>query len=191
MTPEREGTATRWYLQPRSIFFLVMALLSLTFLVLSLQLPMGTVSRVGPGVFPALAGLLGLGASAAGFVGMRRAAAAAPGTVRDPDPVVDLPADEGDETASRSPESGFLARHGRPLLFLVVLLVYPLTVGMLGHLPASFVVCLGVMVLARRRSLLSAIIWALVLSVGSTFLFAALGVHLPRGVFGFLEGFGL
>ncbi len=193
MTPPDQGAdRPRWYTRPTPIFFLSMASLSGAYLLLSLQLPIGTISRVGPGAFPVLVGALGLVMSIAGLLGVRTAGATPPAA---PDPGLEAALAKDEDASAGTPSdtssSGFLARHGRPLLFLLVMLAYPMTVELVGHFPAAFLVCLGVLVLARRRSLLSAVIWALVLSAAFTLLFAALGVRLPQGVLGFLGDFGL
>ena len=200
---DQETTVRPWYFQPQAVFFLTTTVLSIVYLIASFQLPIGTIGRIGPAVFPILVGTLGLGASVVGFVGMRKASEPTQASPEDslqvPGPSADDTAGSGtsdpsavtEETSNEPARRGFLAVHAKPVIFLILLLVYPLTVDVVGHFPAAFVVCLGVLVIAGRRSALSAVIWALALSAASTFLFASLGVHLPSGVLGFLGRFGL
>jgi putative tricarboxylic transport membrane protein len=144
------------------IFGIICMVLSLTYLVKAFQLPMGAMNKPGPGTFPIFAGSLLLIGSIGALM----------------------------QTLVKAPEGKVEWPRGRELLRVLALaaaaLVYAYGVEFLGHIIGAMIVILTCLQAMGMRSWLWKSVTALLLALGSYYLFGTLlSSPLPAGV---LEG---
>lgn len=137
--------------------------LSVVYLAMAMKYPMGSLSRPGPRVYPLFVGILLLVSS----LGIGLGAKSKPASDQS-----EWPKGEG---------------QWRMLAVLAASLIYVVALPYLGHLITSAGVMMVVLHVMGMRSWLLKIGLALVIGIGSLYLFSViLGVPLPRGIFQFL-----